>query len=55
VVAAIGLIENSRHALPVPVVFTRQREVGLQVLLDELVEGSLLGTATAVPDRSTSL
>ena len=44
-----------RDALPVPVVFTRQREIGLQVLLDDLVEGGLLGTAAAVRDRAASL
>ena len=43
-----------RHALPVPVVFTRQREIGLQVLLDDLVEGGLLGMAAAVRGRSAS-
>jgi len=34
-----------RHTLPVPVVFTRQREIGLQVLLDDLVEDGSLGMA----------
>ena len=42
-------------ARPVPFVFTRQREGGLPVLLDDLAEGGLLGTATAVQDGSTSL
>jgi len=44
-----------RHALPVAVVFTRQREVGLQGLLDDLVEGGLLGMAAAVRDPTASL
>jgi hypothetical protein len=39
----------------VPVIFRCGREVGLQVLLHDLVAGGLLGTATAVRDRSTSL
>jgi hypothetical protein len=43
-----------RHALPVPVVFPCERQIGLQVLLDDLVEGGLLGMAAAVPDRPTS-
>lgn len=43
-----------RHALRVPVVFTRQREIGLQVLLDDLVEDGLLGMAAAVRGRSAS-
>jgi hypothetical protein len=44
-----------RHALPVPVVFPCEREIGLQVLLDDLVEGCLLGMAAAVWGRSASL
>jgi len=44
-----------RHALRVPVVFARDREVGLQVLLDDLVEGGLLGMAAAIRARSASL
>lgn len=43
-----------RHALPVPVVFPCEREIGLQVLLDDLVEGGLLGMAAAVWSRSAS-
>ena len=35
--------------------FLRQREVGLQVLLDEAVEDGLLGAATAVRGGSTAL
>jgi hypothetical protein len=41
-----------RHALPVPIVFPSGREVGLQVLLDDLAEGGLLGTA--IGSRATS-
>ncbi len=44
-----------RHALRVPVVVTRECERGLQVLLDDLVEGGLLGMAAAVRDWSASL
>jgi len=44
-----------RHALHVPVVLTRECEIGLQVLLDDLVEGGLLGMAAAVRDRAASL
>jgi hypothetical protein len=44
-----------RHALRVPVVFTPECEIGLQVLLDDLVEGGLLGMAAAVRGRSASL
>lgn len=43
-----------RHALPILVVFPYEREVGLQVLLDDLVEDGLFGMAAAVPDRPTS-
>ena len=35
--------------------FLRQREVGLQVLLDEAVEDGLLGAATGVGSRAASL
>jgi len=35
------------HARPVPVVFPRERQIGLQVLLDDLVEDGLLGMAAA--------
>ena len=34
--------------------FPCEREVGLQVLLDDLVEGGLLGTATAIGSRATA-
>ena len=43
------------HALPVPGVFPRQREVGLQVLRHDLIEAGLLRTAKAIHNRSTSL
>jgi len=43
-----------RHALRVPIVFTRECEIGLQVLLDDLVEGGLPGMATAVRHWSAS-
>jgi len=39
---------------PIAVVFARQREVGLQVLLDEAVEDGLLGTTTGVESGSAS-
>ena len=42
-----------RHALRVPVVLTCERNIGLQVLLDDSVEGGLLGMA-AVWGRSAS-
>ena len=44
-----------RHAQPVPVVFTRECEIGLQVLLDDLVQGGCLGMAAAIRARSASL
>jgi hypothetical protein len=43
-----------RHTQRVPVFFTRECEIGLQVLLDDSVEGGLLGMAAAVRDRSAS-
>ena len=46
-------LHQGRHALPVPVVFPCEREIGPQVLLDGLIEDGLLGMAAAVPDRST--
>ena len=53
--AAELTLHIGRHALTVPVVFPCEREVGLQVLLDDLVEGGLLGLAAAVRGRSASL
>jgi hypothetical protein len=46
-----------RHALPVPVVFTRERETSFQVPLEDLVEGvfSGWGMAAAVRSKSTPL
>jgi len=43
------------YRVPIAVAFPRQREVGLQVLLDEAVEDGLLGAATGVRGGSTSL
>ena len=54
-VAAELTLHIGRHALTVPVVFPCEREVGLQVLLDDLVEGGLLGLAAAVRGCSASL
>jgi hypothetical protein len=54
-VAAELALRLGRHALPVPVVFRCPREVGLQVLLYDLVEGGLLGRATAIGNPATSL
>jgi hypothetical protein len=53
VVAELAL-HVGRHALPVPVVFPCERQIGLQVLLDDLVEDGLLGMAAAVWGRSAS-
>jgi hypothetical protein len=53
VVAELAL-HVGRHALPVPVVFPRERQIGFQVLLDDLVEDGLLGMAAAVRGRSAS-
>ena len=44
-----------RHALRVPVVLPRECEIGLQMLLDDLVEGGLLGMAAALWSKSASL
>ena len=54
-IAAELAFHIDRHALPVPNVLTRQREVSLQVLLDDLVESGLLGMAAAIRGRSASL
>ena len=35
-----------RHRMTGPILFTRQREVGLQLLLYEVVQGGTLRTAT---------
>jgi hypothetical protein len=52
VVAELAL-HLGRHALPIPIVFPCERKVGLQVLLDHLVQGGLLGTA--IDERAASL
>jgi len=54
-IAAEFPLHGCRHPLPVPVPFPRQREVGLQVLLDEAVEDGLLGAATSVGSGAASL
>ena len=43
------------YLVPNGLAFTRQREVGLQVLLDEPVEDGLLGSTTGVDSRAASL
>jgi hypothetical protein len=53
-VAAELALHVGRHTLPVPIVPLRERKVGLQVLLDDLVEDGLLGMAAALWDRSAS-
>ena len=42
------------YRVPVPIAFTRQHQVGLQVLLDDAIQDGLLGMATGVRSRSTS-
>jgi hypothetical protein len=54
-VAAELALHVGRYALPVPIVPLRERKVGLQVLLDNLVQGGLFGTATAIDERAASL
>ena len=54
-IAAEFPLRGCRHTLPVPVPFARQREVGLQVLLDEAVEDCLLGATTGVGSGAASL
>ena len=44
-----------RHVLRVPVGLTCECEIGLQAVLDDLVDGGLLGMAAAVRDRAASL
>ena len=43
------------YRVPIAVAFPRQREVGLQVLLDEEVEDGLPGATTGVDSRAASL
>jgi len=40
-------IRCDRHCVPVAAVFTQQRDVGLQVLPHDFVEGGLLGMTAA--------
>jgi hypothetical protein len=54
-VAAELALHIGRHALPIPVILPCEREVALQVLLDDLVKGGFLGTATTIGNRATSL
>ena len=44
-----------QHRMAIPIAFTRQHQVGLQVLLDDAVQDGLLRMATGVRSRSTSL
>jgi hypothetical protein len=53
-IAAELAFHIGRHALPAPVILPCEREVGLQVLLDDLEKGGLLGTAAAIASRATS-
>jgi len=41
-------LDVCRHAIAIPVVFPSQREVGLQVLLDDAVENRVLRMATGI-------
>ena len=43
------------YRVPIPVALACEREVGLQVLLDEAVEDGLLGAATGVGSGAASL
>jgi hypothetical protein len=52
-IAAEFPFQIGRNARSVPLVRC-EREVGFQVLLDDLVEDRLLGTATAISDRRAS-
>jgi hypothetical protein len=44
-----------RHALPVLVILPCEREVSLQMLLDDSVEGRLLGMSAGIRGSSASL
>ena len=48
-------VAGYRVPIAVAVAVARQREVGLQVLLDEPVEDGLLGATTGVDSRAASL
>ena len=54
-VAAEFTLHIGREAVPCPAVFACAREIGLQLLLYDLVEGGLLKMAPAVPDRTERL
>jgi hypothetical protein len=54
-IAAKLPLHERRYRMTAPILFARQREVGLQVLLDDVVQGGVLGAATGVRDGSTSL
>ena len=47
-------LDIGRHRMSVPIAFTRQHQVGLQVLLDDAVQDGLLRMATGVRSCSTS-
>ncbi len=42
------------YRVPIALAFARQREVGLQVLLDEAIEDGLLGATTGIDSRAAS-
>jgi hypothetical protein len=54
-VAAQLALHVAGYRVPIALAFARQSEVGLQVLLDEAVEDSLLGVTTGVDSRAASL
>ncbi len=54
-VASKFALHVAGYRVPNGLAFTRQREVGLQVLLDEAVEDGLLGATTGVDSRAASL
>ena len=53
-IAAEFTLHTRRHPLAVPVPFARQREVGLQMFLDQTVEDGPLGAAPDVGSGSAS-
>jgi hypothetical protein len=48
-------LDVCRYRTAIPVVFPCQREVGLQLLLNDAVENRVLRTATGIRNGSTSL
>ena len=54
-VASQFALHVAGYRVPIAVAVARQREVGLQVLLDEPVEDGLLGATTGVDSRAASL